>query len=225
MNPRRAIVGFFVRLAVYYAALMTAWPVVKTGYGAYYRALGETCFGRFGTQAIARFEAWPQEDDVKDTIVRLENHSVPDVRIEKRMPISSRYTGYMPTAVVLSLLLATPLPWRRRGPALVVGLALVHVLILGWLWLSILDDLSDPLSQVPSHGWLLPGPLKAVVKFLVVNVGESVVACAYVFPVFIWLASAFRRTDRALILARIGLIPQPSDDASAPRPEDSSHTA
>jgi hypothetical protein len=34
---------------------------------------------------------------------------------------SARYTGYLPTALVAALVMASPIPWRRRGWSLLWG--------------------------------------------------------------------------------------------------------
>jgi len=208
------IAGFFARLVVLYVALMVLWPALKAPYRAGYRAFGNICFSRIGSGATARFEPWPIEEEIKDGQVVLENYTVPGAKIKILMPISTRYAGYMPTAVVISLILATPLPWRRRWVALAFGLVLVHLFILLWLGVSILDDLSDPIAGLPTHGYILAPAIKSVLKFLVENVVESVIACAYIAPIFIWIAAAFRRRDREWLFQRI--VPAQSESSNRP---------
>lgn len=201
MSPRKTVLGFFVRLAVLYTVLIASWPMVRSGYCNVFRKMGTACFSNLGQGGSATFENDPTEDGVRDTVVVTVNTTFPDARIEKRMPISARYTGYFPTVVVLSLVLATPLAWPRRLRCLTVGLVLVNVFILAWLGVSIWDDISEPLPQVPVHGFVLSPWAKSVVHFLVVNVVESLVACSYVVPVFIWIIACFGATkDRESLL-------------------------
>ncbi len=200
MTPHKLVIGFFVRLAVVYAVLIAAWPLMKSTYGSFHRTLGTTCFSRFGEHGAVSFEPWPEIDPVRDTMVVMVNTSVPDARIEKRMPISARYTGYFPTVVVISLILATPLPWPRRLRALGIGLLLVNLFIVAWLGVSIWDDISDPLPQVPIHGFILSPWLKSAIHFVVANVVDSLVACSYVVPVFLWIIAVFGRKDRERLL-------------------------
>lgn len=191
MSPRKTVFGFFIRLAVLYTVLIASWPMVKSGYCGSFRKMGSACFSTLGKGGTATFENDPTEDSVRDTVVVTVNTTFPDARIEKRMPISARYTGYFPTVVVLSLVLSTPLPWPRRLRSLAVGLVLVNVFILAWLGISIWDDISEPLPQVPVHGFILTPWVKTVVHFIVVNVVDSLVACSYVVPVFIWIIACF----------------------------------
>ncbi|MBI5762929.1 MAG: hypothetical protein HZA51_05320 [Planctomycetes bacterium] len=191
MSPRKTVLGFFIRLAVLYTVLIASWPMVRSGYCGVYRKMGSACFSRLGDGGTATFENDPTEDAVRDTVVVTVNTTFPDARIEKRMPISARYTGYFPTVVVVSLVLSTPLAWPRRLRSLAVGLLLVNVFILAWLGVSIWDDISEPLPQVPVHGFILSPWAKSAVHFLVVNVVDSLVACSYVVPVFIWILACF----------------------------------
>ncbi|MEK6644457.1 MAG: hypothetical protein AABZ08_11170 [Planctomycetota bacterium] len=200
MTLQRLVIGFFVRLAVLYAVLIAAWPLMKSSYSAFHRTLGATCLSRLGEHGTVTFEPWPENDPVRDTMVVMVNTSVPDARIEKRMPISARYTGYFPTVVVISLILATPLPWPRRLRALGIGLLLVNLFIVAWLGVSIWDDISDPLPQIPIHGFILSPWLKSAIHFIVANVVDSLVACSYVVPVFLWIVAVFGRKDRERLL-------------------------
>ncbi|MBU0717724.1 MAG: hypothetical protein KJ749_05695, partial [Planctomycetes bacterium] len=50
---------------------------------------------------------------------------------------SSRLIGYTPTAVIIALLVATPMGWRRRGWGLLGGLVAIHLFILFRLTLTL----------------------------------------------------------------------------------------
>ena len=216
-TPRRLIAGFFLRLVLAYAALMSAWPILKAPYAAYHRALGNLCFASFGSHAAVHFEPAAGNDPVRDTLIHIRDRQISAVEIA--LPISARYTAYMPTAFTICLILATPLPARRRLAALLIGLVLVHLFILAWLALSLLDEMSNPAA--PLRIFALTGVDKSILRFIVTNVVESVIATAYVAPIFIWIVSAFRRRDREWLIS--GFVPQiaeatPIDPRSQPRP-------
>ena len=201
-SPQRFIAAFFLRLILAYAALMTAWPLVKSSYAAYHRGLGNRCFSSFGSSGVVKFEPAPKEDPVRDTIIRIEDRRTPGV--ELNLPISARYTAYMPTAFLTCLILATPLAWKRRLIALAWGWTLVHLFIVLWLAISLLDEMSSPAA--PLRVFQLTGMDKTILRFVATNVVDSVIATAYVAPIFIWIIAAFRRQDREQIVR--ALLPQ-----------------
>ena len=106
--------------------------------------------------------------------------------------------GYLPTAFVASLILATPIPWSRRWRALLWGFVLVSACVLlrfvPWLFDSFSKN--DPINlfaldpfwrRVVRHGY----------KFLVLGV-----AGAYVLPLPIWALVSFRRGDWATVFGK-----------------------
>ena len=115
MLRTRLVVAFFAKLMVFNALLMVPWPGVREAYGTLYRGMGNLLFRTFGSSGRVYFSAVdppPTDKDHKDTLLVLENlrsggRSTP-------MERNVRKDGYLPTAFAVSLILATPVPWRRR---------------------------------------------------------------------------------------------------------------
>jgi hypothetical protein len=106
--------------------------------------------------------------------------------------LDTRSIGWVPTALTMALILATPIPWRRRGAALAGGLVLVHCFILfslqAWIW----DNSSDVSLMRLSGFWQeVAGELDYA---LINQLGAS-----FSVPVVIWILVTFRRQDAGKI--------------------------
>lgn len=205
MFPLKRISGFFVLCLVFYALLMAPWPGMMDGYRAFFRAGGNLVFGRFGAAGSVSFKQIPAGDHAKDTTLVLRKRRVGKLERD----IKSVYVGYRPTAFVIALALATPVPWRRRLWALLWCLILVNVFIAFRVGLVLLDDFSNnnPLALFSlGRAWKIS--LKALV-LLFYRAPEM----HYIVPAFIWLLVTFRRGD----LSRL-LTPRPRGKGAATTP-------
>jgi hypothetical protein len=201
----------FILLAAAFLALMLyPWPGWKERYAIWFRKGGNAVFSRFWfwPDASARFldldspnladEALeaarplaptrglplPPADKVKDTLVLMKN-------VNKERPglgmtrTSSRPIGYWPTAVVIALVFATPLGWSRRLIALLAGLIIVQVFVVGRLTVILLKNgFADPMQRchVIAPGAFGQRLLKGLDEVVADNPTFNFVA-----PVFIWL--------------------------------------
>lgn len=210
-TPKRIISGLFLRLILVYTVLMAAWPLLKGPYSAWHRAVGNTCLSLITSRGIISFQRAPVDDVVRDTVIHIQDRRTPGA--ELLVPISARYTGYMPIAFTVSLVLATPIPWRRRVASLIIAVILAHLFILIWLALSLLDEMSNPAA--PFQLDQFTDIDKRILRFIVTNFVESVIATAYVVPIFIWIIAAFRRKDRERLLSAL-IPPQPPATPTPP---------
>lgn len=124
--PLRVAVGFIVRFLLIYGVLMALWPVVSNGYGTLFRAGGGVVSELCGRRIAVQFEHIPDAGRMNDTemLVGIVGSGV-------RLPstLSSWHMGYLPTALLTALVLATPVPLARRTRAILWGLLLVQAFI------------------------------------------------------------------------------------------------
>ena len=74
----------------------------------------------------ARFQP-PGPEEEKDTLLLLQNSkTLGQIGFQRT---GSRLMGYTPTALLIALILATPIPWRRRLVTLIAGLVVVHAFV------------------------------------------------------------------------------------------------
>ena len=158
MRLPRQVGFFFLRLLLIYGFFAVPWPGVEAGYAALFRGGGNLVLREFGSRGLVRFQPLQPPQRWWDTEMRL---SIRNQAGSKGVRFSSRYGGYMPTAVVVALILSTSLPWARRLWALLWGVLLVNLFVVGRLAVLLLFAFrGDP------HGGLYvlsPGVAKALV--------------------------------------------------------------
>ena len=125
MFPARVPCGFFVRLLLAFIPLILLWPAVSRVYGKLLRQAGNALVG-FGSEGRIRFSTVSDGGPHHDTKVVVVDHQA---RTQRSTTFSSRKYGYMPTTLVLALIVATPIPWSRRWRAVLWGLLWVHVYV------------------------------------------------------------------------------------------------
>lgn len=138
MPLRKALILFFVLVAVVYGVLLIPWPGVLSGYRA---AVAGTCnifFRRIGDGRIT-FETMVAPTLDKDTEVVLKNAA----GSTGKMNINARRM-YLPTAFTVALIVAAPIPWRRKLAALGLGFILISAFLGFGVWLKLLYGLSEP---------------------------------------------------------------------------------
>ena len=192
MLRSRKIIGFFARFLIAYCLLMFLWPVVCGVYGAYFRAGGDLIFGSSGS---VRFQALAEPEGLDDTKFFVRKGASGKWTFTQ---LSSRHMGYLSTAAVLGLILATPVTWARRGRALLWGLVWLHGFIALRLGILVLYTFSvhtaGPLAV--SQGFWSKS-LRAGI--LSVSVGQGL---SYIAPIIIWMLVTLRREDLGAILPK-----------------------
>ncbi len=183
------ILGFAARFLLGYGVLMVLWPVVRGGYRELFRTGGDSFFGAL---CSVRFEGLPKSEDTDDTKIFVKSR---ESSKWTWMTVSSRHVGFMSTAAVVGLIVATPIPWSRRARALLWGLALVHGFIALRLGVLIAYVMSlAGRETLPATLW----NLSVDRGVLSIATGQ---AFSYIGPVVIWLLVSLRREDLDMIMS------------------------
>ena len=119
-HPHRRIIGFAIRfLAVQVTLAWIASPVLGGAYREWYCVMGNIAFASVGAGSV-RFVPDPQPGSPYDTLLVMTNRNAPGTIGE--MNQSSRAVGYLPTVVLVALIIATPVAYlsaigaaARRG--------------------------------------------------------------------------------------------------------------
>jgi len=183
---------FLGRFALAYGLLIAPWPGFNEIYGRYFRALGELVFAQETGLRLLHFEAVPEASrHGLDTRIVLANREQLDRTGSgpvRYLELDTRGVGWVPTALILALVLATPLSWRRRGWALLWGLLAVHGLILfsvtTYIWSSSTELSLVMLAPFWRH------TVEGLEETLITQMGAGFVA-----PVLIWALVTLRKKD------------------------------
>lgn len=124
---------------VLFALSMIRWAPLERVYGAFFRAQGELFLGIDTETHRIDFEAL-RPPEINDTRIRIGRTGE---RTALRVDCRSRLLGYQPMAVFLALLLATPMPMRRKLRALLLGGLLVSAYVLFRIELLILKGWTE----------------------------------------------------------------------------------
>ncbi len=187
MLSRRLIVGFFLRLLPLYVLFVIPWPGLKQTYAHCYGAVATVVFGSLVPGGSVRFE--PMSKPMKGYDVEMHLVNV-GTDAKQAALVSSRDPAYFQTAFLVSLILATPLPWRRRLMSLLAGTALVHLAIFFKVLLTVLHGFS--LDRV---ALLSPDPPWDTVLSALNRVAVADIVSLLTIPVMIWILVSFRQAD------------------------------
>lgn len=194
----KPILRFVLWFSLSYLGLLLIALPLKEQYATHYRWLGKTCFEQFGKKGIVQF--FPhQEKELKykmDTKVVLFNlDQVVAARRSGQATVrggefftSSWYSALLPSILLLSLILASPVSWKRKLLATLAGTALIYLFTLFKLRLSIAYEYhQNPwLEFSPGNpNWIQPA-----YRIFVTNIETTII-----IPVFVWVLVTFRKSD------------------------------
>lgn len=196
MRPARTVLAYFVKVGLVYAVFLLPFRALPDLYGASFRACGNLVFRVFGRSGRIYFEPLPGGSNKYDTRVRLKNVGRGS---SGSLDMASRTMGYLPTAFLVGLILATPLRWSRRGKGLVLGLGLISLFVGLKLYLRFLNVFSDDnVLATYQFGALGKSALTVCLKVFSMSPVTS-----YIAPVFIWILVMFRQGDVARLHTEI----------------------
>ena len=209
MCRARSIFSFLCRFVIVFGLLVAPWPGWPETYAQCLQKSATAVYGSFGSNGIVTFTRTPEDTpaDIKkfhtvfDTIIYVANWKQLDASLGGQVwwsSFSSRTMAYLPTALVITLILATGISWRRRFWALVWGLVWIHVFIAFLLGLMIVALI----CAHPQLGLFEVSPFwqKAVSllrEFFLNRVGTPLATA-----VPIWMVVTFRRDDWIHILGQ-----------------------
>ena len=180
---------FLVALVVYSAIVLIPWSGPREGYRSVFIATIHGVYGRFGAEGLVRCEN-RDIDAIEDVNIYLGKRI--GTRIgEVPVAVSTARLGYAPLAFLIALVVATPIPWRRKWRSLVWGLILVEafVVIRSGLLIAYWFGSPGPVRiYTPGvvSGWIIG----RAYEFLAQAPGAS-----FLVPTLVWAAVSWRADD------------------------------
>ncbi|MFH1418222.1 MAG: hypothetical protein ABII12_08065 [Planctomycetota bacterium] len=187
MLQRRPITGFFLKLTLLYGLLLVPWPGLSTAYLGCLHWAGNHLYGSFGSNGLVHLDVAPEGMGQWNTLVMLMNQSS---GVRAGLLYQSRQ-DYLATALVLSLILATPIPWKRRWKALLWGLLAIHGFVAFRLLIWLIDVFSGDNTLAI---FTLSQAAKSVIH-VCANALLVAPEATFVVPVPIWILVTIRRAD------------------------------
>jgi hypothetical protein len=196
---RFSVRRFLIRLLVLYALLVIPWPGVRTAYLTAFRGVGNLLRDHVHPSVSVSF-VQPGEGD--EGIAGRRDWNT-DIRVVRRATGASGVMsyetqhGYLATALTIALVLATPLPRRRKLTAMAWALVLISLFVAARVYLGILFILCSGQPVAPFH------PAPGLQKLLVLSVQALLGSpeSTFIVPVFVWCIAAVRGRDVAAWLA------------------------
>jgi len=159
-------------------------------------------FGRLGADRVARFEPLEDRGGVADTTVSVGLILQGAPRFPSSIAINSVREGFTPVALLTSLVLTTPLAWRKRLRALGLGLLLVHAFVGARILVALLYGFSR--VGVGDRRLLDVGSLGSAILHRADQILTGDLHLTFVVPLVIW----------ALITSVGGFLRSPGDAPS-----------
>ena len=176
-----------------FVVLTAPWPGLPAAYAPVYRAGVNLLFARFGSSGAVEVRRSTRQDPDHDTELVLSNWRTG----AEYVFAGSSLKGYKPTAFVLALILATPIPWGRRWRAALWGM----VCVTAYSALRMAVFLATAFSGDNSLALFAPGPVgKGALDYLSWVVVDSFTGWL-ILPLPIWALVCFRRKDRRAAVA------------------------
>lgn len=179
MPPLRTIFPRFLVFVGIYMLSILPWPGLREAYAFAFRSGMNAVFAPFGSNGEVRFEAIdpPEPPLMYDTLIAIGNG---ESTARHEWSVNSRHLGYLSLATLFALIMATPLGWRRRGRAFVVGASLVTLFIVLQGVLVVLNGFAE------SHPLMVSTPYVKAVIWRAHALIVTLPASWFLAPTIIW---------------------------------------
>jgi hypothetical protein len=191
MLRKKTILFFILKLVLYCVILAAPISFYDEIYGKFFRSCGKTLFEHFRGDGFVLF-AEGKTKEITEVVIGNYNVRNPDNTAKAfQFEVNTRYLGYLPTILLISLILASPVSWRRRLIALMIGIILVTAAVMFKQWIELL-------AVSNKHDWLQlihfsPGQQKWL-GYAYNGISRAASAILY-FVVAVWLMVTFRLND------------------------------
>lgn len=175
-------------VAAVYAALMVAYPFVAAPFSAGLAIAGDLFLHRPGWDARASFR--PALDERGEHISITVTH--PGSQQQGVTALGVRGRCYTPLIVLISLIVISPVSWKRRLLAGGLAFPLLGIVMLASMWIVAVNAI----VTWPGNAFGVSAPIPAMFKWLYFY-AAGVPMTVIVVPLVLWGACTFRRGDFA----------------------------
>lgn len=205
MSLLKPLLNFLFRFILIYALLLVSWSeLAQQPYSHVFRTVAQSLFGSFGSKTMVHFLPLSETQklgindkvDTKILYSRQEVNTETGLASENYINIGASlfsifYNGYLPTILLIALILATPMTSSQKGWALLWGLILVHIFIL----ISLLIHLLAAINQTNQLDLIVLTPIWKNILLSVHSVVVNDIGLKYIAAIFIWMVVVLRNNQ------------------------------
>ena len=190
MPSFRAGVAALLRFVLVFGLFMAPWPraneVIPGFFRAELRALANHVVPRMVVHITSlshsAHEGIDTQVEMADRREMLPDGSVP----VRGVTLDTRSIGWIPQAMIVALIVATPMSWKERAKAIVVGLVGTNLIVA----LSLATSLAFA-NNSKNAGWFQP------VVAVAYDITNQNLWFSFLFPAILWWLICFEVKDRA----------------------------
>jgi hypothetical protein len=205
MLRTKPLLLFIIKAFIIYLILAAPFSFYDELYGRFYRKTAVSLFNHFDGNGFARFT---EGKNKAITLVNVGNYDQikKDGTCETTYAnLNIRYLAYLPTILLISLILASPVPWKRKTISLLIGLLLLTSFVMFLQWLHIMIcGIRAPWVNLTAISEFKKNTVIFAYQYLVEMPGFS-----RFLVVVIWLLVTFRKDDLKILIQ-----PAPRDKQS-----------
>lgn len=134
----KTLTGFLIKTVVLYILLTLPLSFLEKNYTKFYISVSKACFTKIHDTGFVFF--LPGKDNSNITL-QVGNKAIRQDDGTYRASISevnTRIRGYIPTALLVALLLATPFGWKRKIVNLILGISFFTLLVMLKQWIHLI---------------------------------------------------------------------------------------
>jgi len=191
MFRTKTIVLFFVKTVVIYLVLSAPFSFYDETYGSLFRKSSEVIFKRFDQNGFLKLlptDAPHASSLYVGNYTQIAQDGQAHCAIYK---LNTRHFGYLPTILLIALILGSPVNWKRKLTSLIIGFFLISALILFKEWIYIQQICIE-------KPWLMLYNFSETRKTFIEHFFNSYVsptAPSLLFTIILWILLIFKRKD------------------------------
>ncbi len=196
LQPRNPLTRAVVYFGLIYTLLILSWKGFTEAYVDTFQAVSSSIYGAADQTREITFEHYkrdPRHPYYTRVVIVNQRLMNPDGSGPIRnLDFETRGLGWIPVAIIASLFVATPLPWKRKGWPMFWALIVIQTLIFAALGFFIWDESSEIGLVAFTPFW----------KQIIAAIRETLTAqLTMTLPIVIWLLFTFRIGDLAGLLS------------------------
>ncbi len=194
MPQNKIVFLFLIKAVLFFCVLAIPWSIYDKVYGNFYRGIANTVFNKFHKTGFAKFTpakpAYMTHVEVGNRKPST-NVAVSNVAAD----FNTRYRGYIPTAFLISLILASPVKTKRKIVSLFTGIFILTIVIMIKQWIHLL-------YMCDQGTWLMlydftPAQKEKILWWYLNFANYS--GSTLIIVIAVWILVSFRKNDLELL--------------------------